>query len=150
MLSVSCLGRVSVFRHFSDVQPRRWFAPRFGTFFSVCLEINRSSCCPLPSTPDSTLTHRSSYRFSQKLRLIGSLPTAPANGLSGIAGTHSFPRPDAVSLCPRVSFDHDTPKLPSLKRTKKNQKRKQKERKKNATPLRHRCRQVATGVILKN
>jgi hypothetical protein len=30
------------------------------------------------------------------------------------------------------------PKLPSLKRTKKNQKRKQKERKKNATPLERR------------
>ena len=68
----------------------------------------------------------------------------------GIAGTHSFPRPDAVSLCLQVSSDHDTPKLPSLKRTKKNQKRKQKERKKNATPSRHRYRQVATGVILKN
>ena len=68
----------------------------------------------------------------------------------GIAGTHSFPRPDAESLCLQVSSDHDTPKLPSLKRTKKNQKRKQKERKKNATPSRHRYRQVATGVILKN
>ncbi len=68
----------------------------------------------------------------------------------GIAGTHSFPRPDAVSLCLQISSDNDTPKLPFLKRTKKNQKRKQKERKKNATPSRHRYRQVATEVNLKN
>ena len=62
----------------------------------------------------------------------------------------SLSRCNALSCSVRSGCCFPSFGLPSLKRTKKNQKRKQKERKKNATPSRHRYRQVASGVILKN
>ena len=50
----------------------------------------------------------------------------------------SLPRRYALSCSVRSGCCFPSFGLPSLKRTKKNQKRKQKERKKNATPLRRR------------
>ena len=82
------------------------------------------------SSPFPFNTHKSVFLSTAALP-IGPFPS-PRRGIS------PYLRPSALSDYPPAPSFLPPSKLPSLERTKKNQKRKQKERKKNATPLRRR------------